>query len=247
MARKKQNKQKNTYYTFVLDRSGSMGWLRKQTIDNFNEQINSLKKIEEEFSDQKHFITLIQFNGSVETIMEDQSLEEVQLLGDHNYQPKGSTSLYDAMGEAIVSLRTRRKEELKDRDYNSAFIMILTDGEENSSSKFDQKKIKSLITRTNKKKNWEIAFLGATENSITQARGAGISYANTTTFTADVEGMGVAAKGMGNALYARAMYRDAGTYSSNDIMLSSVMEDGSISDNLDMELVKNKIKKAKKV
>lgn len=223
-----------------------MGLIKQQTINNFNEQLQSLREIEKEYPDQKHYVTLIQFNTGIETIFEDQPLEDIEELNNTTFQPRGGTALFDGIGEAVVSLRERRKKELRDRDTNSAFIMVLTDGEENSSMKFDQKKLKGLVKRTNKKKNWEIAFLGASEESVMQAQAVGFSANQTVFYEASVSGMNTAAKGMGNMLKARAMYRSAGVYAGDEVALSSVSADGAISEELNMDFIQQDILKKQK-
>lgn len=172
-------KPTKTYYAFVVDRSGSMLSRINETIDNFNEQIQTLKRLEKENPNEKYYVTLCMFNDQVETVYEDKPLNEVEELTRETYVPGGMTALYDAIGITIYNLKKRQKKNLKKKKGNEALVMILTDGYENKSQEYSQDTMSKLIKKTEKKDNWSISFIGADKESAMKAKTYGI---NNTTF-----------------------------------------------------------------
>jgi hypothetical protein len=180
----------------------------------------------------------------VETVFVDRELRYVEPLTKKEYFPRGGTALYDAVGEAVSSLKNRRKTELKKRKTNSAFIMILTDGYENSSMKYSQSDLKEMIEDVESKANWDVNFIGTTKESISQARGFGIDLGKTVMFSDTAEGMGIASKGISNALYTRAAYSDSNVTNDAGTFSYTTATDGTMDVNLDLASLKSDISAA---
>ena len=53
----------HVYNLIILDESGSMGAIKNSTISGFNEVVQTIKGLEKKFPEQKHFISLVTFNG----------------------------------------------------------------------------------------------------------------------------------------------------------------------------------------
>jgi hypothetical protein len=137
---------------FLLDRSGSMESCCQDTIDGFNSFIES----------QKQFggtITLCLFDDQFETVYEKMPIDDVPVLTDDTFVPRGGTSLLDAMGQVL-------KMELSD----DAMIIILTDGEENSSRMYTSAHVKDLVNL----KPWKFVYLGANQDAVLAASNIGI-------------------------------------------------------------------------
>ena len=137
---------------FLLDRSGSMDSCRQDTIDGFNTFIEA----------QKQFggtMTLCLFDDKFETVYEKMPIADVPVLTGDTFVPRGGTSLLDAMGQVL-------KMDLSD----DAMIIILTDGEENSSRTYTSAHIKDLVNL----KPWKFVYLGANQDAVLTARNLGI-------------------------------------------------------------------------
>ena len=78
--------------------------------------------------------------------------------------PRGMTPLYDAIGR-IVSLAEKDRPE-------KAIIVIMTDGEENSSTEMNNAAAKAALDRA-RAKGWEVVFLGAEFSNFDDAVGVG--------------------------------------------------------------------------
>jgi len=74
------------------------------------------------------------------------------------------TPLYDAIGR-IVSLAEKDRPE-------KAVIVIMTDGEENSSTEMTKKSAKAALDRV-RAKGWEVVFLGTEFSNFDDAEGVG--------------------------------------------------------------------------
>jgi hypothetical protein len=140
-----------TRVLIIQDKSSSMGSRVKETIDGYNEYISALA---DDDSD-KLYLTLVQFDHEYEIVENGAPIDKVEPLDRERYQVRGSTAMLDAIGRGINELRN-------DMDKGDrAFVVIMTDGEENSSSEFSRKDINKLIDKCEEEGNWTFTFLGA--------------------------------------------------------------------------------------
>ena len=168
----------------ILDRSGSMASTRALTISGYNEYINGLRFDKE----TEYSVGLIQFDAPVlapELTVSylDRALADVPPLTMADYEPRGNTPLYDAIGECI------RRVEAKGR---AVIVLIITDGMENASTEFTKDSIKALI-KSKEADGWTFAFLGANIDSFAVGGTIGVAAGNIANYVQGNEG----------ALYAR--------------------------------------------
>lgn len=156
----------NTEIICILDRSGSMANIKKDTIGGFNSFLAEQKTVPGEAK-----VTLIQFDGQYEKCYQGLPLSEVQDLTDATFVPRGSTALLDAIGKTLIEQKTRIQKEAW---ANKVIIVILTDGEENSSVEFNRDTIKTL-TESAQNDEWSFIYLGANQDSFSVASTMGIN------------------------------------------------------------------------
>ena len=142
---------------FLLDRSGSMETCWDDTIGGYN----SLVKEQAEFGGT---MTLIQFDHEFNVTYENKPIGEVEPLTRETYKPRGSTALLDAIGRAIKECKTGMIPT----------VIILTDGQENSSLKYTKAHIKDLIFER-QKDGWQFVYLGANQDAFAEAGAMGIA------------------------------------------------------------------------
>lgn len=123
---------------FLLDKSGSMHERIADAIGGFNSFVEEQKKID-------GTLTLYTFNDKLTCEYTNVDIQEVKPMDRSSYVPGGNTALYDAMGHV-----------LNDHDVVGKLI-ILTDGEENSSRHYTKSHVKDLI----KHSKLEIIYAGA--------------------------------------------------------------------------------------
>jgi len=141
-----------TEIVLVVDRSGSMYSCKADAGGGINQFIKEQQKM-----DGKADLTLVQFDYEYEFIHEGVDIDEV---GEYTLDPRGGTALLDAVGRTVQETGARlAKLDEKDRPGLVAFV-IVTDGEENSSSEFKLEQVKEMIAEQTDKYNWQFTFLG---------------------------------------------------------------------------------------
>ena len=81
-----------TVYVFILDRSGSMHGLEKETIGGFNSLIEKQKKEEGEA-----LISTVIFDNECDVIHDRINLRAISPLTEKEYFVRGSTAMLDAV------------------------------------------------------------------------------------------------------------------------------------------------------
>ncbi len=170
-------KEDLTELVVVLDKSGSMGAVVNDAIGGFN---TFLKAQQEAPGEAK--ITVVQFDTVLEFYATNADVKSVQPLDNKSYVPRGSTALYDAVGETIDKTG-QRLASMKENDRPSKVIFaILTDGEENSSKEYSGAQVKKAIEHQREKYNWDFIFLAAGEGAFKEANAIGMDLNKTIRF-----------------------------------------------------------------
>lgn len=166
-----------THIAIVLDRSGSMEPIRKATVDSVNSYLTEAKgdaKLAEGTVD-----IMIFDSASIDTIRSTE-VAKVALLSEEDYQPRGSTPLYDAIGRGIDRLDQAKPDR--------AILVIVTDGYENASSKHTNASIKELIT-AKQAAGWLVVFLGAGLDVAAQGAALGVNVGTVASYAKSAAGM----------------------------------------------------------
>jgi len=161
----------------LVDETGSMQSAKAVTISSYNEWLDSNRTKEE---DEDHFpkFTLVKFNTTCR-MMEQDSVETATRLTHENYSPNNMTALYDAIGETLTTYKNEKDN----------IMVMITDGQENSSRKFNQTQVKKMIEEYTEKKGWIFHYLGANQDAWEVGQSIGISkkeFCNT--YSADDDG-----------------------------------------------------------
>jgi Mg-chelatase subunit ChlD len=148
----------------ILDRSGSMDHGR----EDHEGGLRSFVKDQQSLAGDVH-LTFIQFDSHNphEVIYQGEPIANVKedrlaLI------PRGGTPLLDAVGEAFTSLKGKISDQ--------AIVMIITDGQENSSHKWTKNLVTSLL-QEREKAGWKILYLGANIDAFHEAGTIGIGPA----------------------------------------------------------------------
>jgi len=174
-----------THVVFLLDKSGSMGKIRSQAVEYYNEQ---RQQIIENSKDQDITVSLFTFNSNVfehELLVPANELPEITL---ENYVPNGGTAWYDAMGYAITKL-----QEITEADENTAYLIVsITDGKDFNSRYYgtpqDASPLRKLISECECSKRWTFSYLGCSKANLDHvAKEVGIPLANMGLWNAESE------------------------------------------------------------
>ena len=175
-------KMQKTIYHLIVDKSGSMSDCIDNTINGFNEQVNKIKQLQEEFSEQTITIGLTTFNESSDHHFFQETPANVRLLNRDTYCPSGGTALLDAVGQVCEKCERDVLNE-SDKFETTVVIVILTDGHENCSRLFRLEEIRRSISRLEATGKWTFSFLGATLDAVDIAEGMNIKRHNSVVFS----------------------------------------------------------------
>jgi hypothetical protein len=167
----------------ILDRSGSMAGLEKDTIGGYNSFIAAQAKLPGDLK-----VTTILFDDKYELLYSGEKADEA-MLNDSNYTTRGSTALLDAVGKTILDIGARLANTKEDDRAEKIIFVITTDGQENASKKFNHVKIKEMITHQREVYKWEFVFFGANIETEIVAEELGIKLDNAHSYVADEEGV----------------------------------------------------------
>lgn len=158
-------KKNLTELVFILDRSGSMAGLEKDTIGGFNAMIEKQRK-----EPGEALISTVLFDNETEVIHDRIPLDKVPALTEKEYYVRGCTALLDAVGGAIHHIGNVHKYAREEDIPEKTLFVITTDGMENASRRYAYDRVKAMVQRQQEKYGWEFLFLGA---NIDAAREAG--------------------------------------------------------------------------
>ncbi|MGU3435072.1 VWA domain-containing protein [Actinomycetes bacterium M1A6_2h] len=168
----------------VLDRSGSMHSIADDTRGGFDSFIAS-----ERGQDGRTVVTLAQFDDEYELVYENRPIDEVPALV---LEPRGSTALYDAIGRLISDVGARLASQDEDKRPGSVTVLVMTDGQENSSREWSHSAVKSLIEQQESQYNWDFVFLGANMDAVETGRRLGFKEDKSMTYATTSVGVSAA-------------------------------------------------------
>jgi uncharacterized protein YegL len=172
-----------THIICVLDRSGSMSSIMKDSIGGFNTFLKQQKELPDDAT-----ITVALFDDKYELLYDNVDIKEVRDITDKEWFPRGTTALYDAIGKTINNDRALIKKMSKKDRPNKVLVCVVTDGYENASREFNLDSIKTLI-KDCENQDWNFIYLAANQDAFDVGSSFGISGANTYTYTASAAGV----------------------------------------------------------
>ena len=179
-------KKNLTELVFILDRSGSMAGLEKDTIGGFNAMIEKQKR-----EPGEAFVSTVLFDNHSEVIHDRLTLDRIPALTRKEYYVRGCTALLDSVGKAIHHIGNIHKYAREEDRPERTLFVITTDGMENASRRYDYDRVKAMIQRQQEKYGWEFLFLGANIDAAREAARFGIRAENAANYHADAAGTAV--------------------------------------------------------
>lgn len=167
----------DTLYVMIIDRSGSMGSIRNETILGINEYLDTQKSK----GVKNAYVCLYQFDSSqsmrLEKTFDMIPLERTRPLGTDDYLPRGGTPLYEAIGEIVTEVR---KVVDSAKNPPAVIVQILTDGANTDYYKWNENSVSELINTLEKEVGgWTFTYAGANHDANRVSSSLGISGGNT--------------------------------------------------------------------
>lgn len=180
-------KMKKININCIIDMSGSMNSIIKTARKGFNKFLKEQKE-----SNNKIDFSLLFFDTDFFMPYKNVDIQKVNKVNKETYYARGGTSLYDALGKMIDNYLDYLGETPKyDRPDKTLFV-VLTDGEENSSTVYYKDLIKFMVTDMRENYNCEFIYLGANQDACFQAESMGMSRNNAFNYDATDDGITVA-------------------------------------------------------
>jgi hypothetical protein len=173
-----------TLVTMLLDRSGSMGSIKAQTLAAINSYLGELRTAASDIR-----FSLVQFDTdhqdgmALEKTFVGAAVKDVRDLTDADFHPRGMTPLLDAIQTTIGAVQT----SLLGRDDIKCVFVIQTDGMENASREATWASVQALIDAKTKA-GWEFLFMGAglKEQTYSMADRLGVTRDKTLSYGTDM-------------------------------------------------------------
>ena len=172
-----------TELVFILDRSGSMSGLEKDTIGGFNSMLAKQRK-----EPGEAVVSTVLFDNKIEVIHDRVPISEVPDITEKEYYVRGCTALLDAVGGAIHHIGNVHKYARREDVPEKTLFVITTDGLENASCRYTYDKVRRMIEHEKERYGWEFIFLGANIDAAKEAKRFGISEDMAANYNCDEEG-----------------------------------------------------------
>jgi hypothetical protein len=182
-----------THVSFVLDNSGSMAPVSKDTIEAFNKFLTDQKalpgkmtfslygfKMPSSWSTDNGVTPVLPKGVLVQSLFKD--IQSIEPLNDKTYVCTTDTPLLDAVGYAIDSTGSSLGALDESQRPAKVLVVILTDGYENASNVYKKDIVKSKIEHQTGLYHWQFTFLGANIDAIAEAASMGIARGATLNF-----------------------------------------------------------------
>ena len=159
-----------TDITMILDRSGSMGPMRQETINGVNAFIRAQRE-----QPGEAVFTLVQFDDHYQVDYAAKPIKEAPELTERTYEPRGWTALHDAIGKTIGMVGDRLRRTPEAERPARVLVVIQTDGQENFSKEFTAARVREMVEHQKEKYSWVFQFVGANQDAVLTGGQLGIT------------------------------------------------------------------------
>lgn len=91
------------------------------------------------------FVTTVLFDHEVTYLHNHMSIKDINPIGLNEYQPRGSTALYDAIGGTVAREVQLQRAASQCKKADKVIFAIMIDGEENSSTNYSAKMVQKMV------------------------------------------------------------------------------------------------------
>lgn len=152
----------------LLDRSGSIAATRSDMEGGFDSFVQ--KQREEAPPNVEVRVTLAQFDTEYETVYRNLPIAEVPPL---TLVPRGGTALLDAIGRLTNDIGAELSAMEESERPSRVLVVVVTDGQENSSREFTKNRIQELIAQQESVWKWTYVFIGANMDAVSTGTSLG--------------------------------------------------------------------------
>jgi uncharacterized protein YegL len=168
------NQTKRMNIALVLDESGSMSSMGVEPVESANNLINGQlnDSLDGTFS-------MFTFSNRLRCIMKKTPIDSIPKITQNMYRPEGGTALCDAICTVI--------HKLDNDDNTPCVLIIITDGNENSSVMFNGSDVKKRVADV-ESRGWKVILVGANIDALKTGGEYNISHGRCSEFDQSIEG-----------------------------------------------------------
>jgi len=172
----------HTVICMVIDRSGSMSSMGPEVAGGCNAYLDEQRKTDGE-DGTRTSLTFIRFDNHAEAVHDGVALSDVPEVTNADVKPRGGTALYDAIGSGLT--KTAALLEKLDKAPARTVVFVLTDGQENSSHRYNKSAVTSEIERLQAQPyGWEFYFAAANQDAMVEGAALGVNVDQCLSFDA---------------------------------------------------------------
>lgn len=157
-----------TELVIVLDRSGSMRAIKADMEGGFKTFLDEQKALGGNCS-----MSLYTFDTQFEAEYEDINIKDINSI---TINPRGGTAFFDGVCQAITTVGERLAALPESDRPERVLFYVISDGEENSSTKFSKEETGRKIKHQEEKYSWKFTFAGCNFDMIGESAKLGVSY-----------------------------------------------------------------------
>ena len=170
---------KKVLISFIQDRSGSMASVWEETLSGFKTYVEGLQADEKKDDEIEYLFSLTTFDTQIETPYLGVAVANVDGHELKKHGPRGGTALYDAIGKTLQG-----HDDDKSLAFDKAIVVIVTDGQENSSREWSKEALHAAIDERIKRGNWTFTYLGTQPETWNDASSLGVGVGASATYNA---------------------------------------------------------------
>lgn len=156
---------------FIIDESSSM----LSSIEDVKEGFKKI--IREQKANKEGTCSVSVFRFATTVRPSDFIMKDVKEIEENlKYRPSGCTAMYDGIGTAIDEIGKVLNDMPENERPEKNLIVIMTDGEENSSREYQPSKVREMIKHQEDKYSWTFLYIGTDISNTEDADRVGVSY-----------------------------------------------------------------------
>lgn len=165
----------------ILDRSGSMETIRSDVPGGINDFFRKQKE-SDNAEDGIAYAVQFDYPGQDEVLFDWTPIPDVPEITLEDYRPRGSTALIDCVCNTIDKAGKYFASLPEEERPQRVFCLIMTDGYENTSTRFSKEEMSQRIQHQTDNYAWEFVYLGADHDAIQASQNYGLSTASSAGF-----------------------------------------------------------------
>jgi hypothetical protein len=177
-----------TALLLVIDRSGSMAVIRDDMVGGITTML-----AEQATQPGKLTVDVVTFDTEIETQCSVADPRDVEVV----LEPRGATALFDAIGQSVTAFGRVLASMPESERPETVQVVVVTDGEENSSREFGLDAVRTLVTQQKEQYSWDFMFLGANQDAVLSGERLGFDADSSMTYSAGADAVSSMSASMG--------------------------------------------------